>query len=448
MTVLSVLMLLTLFLTRKDKGPVWALMLAFLACVLPISTGLVRYQYFDGEKWGFAALLGGFLACYCLGALMPWTKRIRQDDWLPPAPAEEALLVRKWALIAWFAAMLGTGLLLLDYAWMGGSGLNDLAALRDLFVAREATWAARISSVLTWGCLYCFGYSISFRSVLSRRDFWFFLMPIGGYFLTALLSAGRQAAFQILLVIVIFLVSERAWAKVKVKWRPGKSAVIYLFLIIVMIAYMGYVAGARNDGAISFDKTITLTRLFDFELAPWAQDLIDKQDEAVQSAEVEGLIYFTSSIALFSKFVVQAFPSHTMGAMTFPFIMRQLEPLTGISVIGSLRDKMDVMRDSGVIAAGWTTAISSYILDAGLVGAAAMLFLQGLYSGRQWYRSCQTSAFNDRLIAVLCILGAAYMPLIPVTSDTNLLLLWAYCIYGRRATAVRAKSRLRSGVIE
>ena len=48
-----------------------------------------------------------------------------------------------------------------------------------------------------------------YREALTRRGFFFYMLPIFGYFLVALFSAGRQAAMQILIFALLALALKR-----------------------------------------------------------------------------------------------------------------------------------------------------------------------------------------------------------------------------------------------
>jgi hypothetical protein len=111
-----------------------------------------------------------------------------------------------------------------------------------------------------------------------------------------------------------------------------------------------------------------------------------------------------------------------------PFVMRQLEPFTGIGVIDALNAKTDALSATGVIGVGWTTGISFLIMDVGRVGAGVVLFAQGLYTSYAWRRAIVGSDFHEILVALVLMALTIYMPLLAGSSDTNLFLLWLFCI--------------------
>ena len=126
--------------------------------------------------------------------------------------------------------------------------------------------------------------------------------------------------------------------------------------------------------------------------------------------------------------------------------MRQLEPLTGISVVEALNGKIEQMRNLSVIGVGWTTAISSYVMDFGKLGAGVVLCAQGYYSAFSWRRARLGTDFHEGVIALIMLTAAIYMPLTAASGETNLLLLWLYCVFvlkrGARHVAKRAAKRI------
>ena len=421
----SILLAGLLFLSRRTKGPIWVLAVSWLICLLPIATGVIDYTYFSTWDVGFAVILTTYLLCFVVGAVVHYRNvRLRSTSHVDISASYRNAL--SWAVFVWVAAFAGTLCIIIDFVFYKGVGLDNLSALRDLIVTVDsATWLVRIGSVLTWGGMYCFVFALFYKDELSRSQFIFFLLPIVGYFLTALLSAGRQAALQILIFAVLTQLLKKAQSATwRVKHKTGW--VVPLGISFVMIAYMGYIAIARNDGLVSNEKTEVLATLFDYTLSSNIEQVFVVLGNGVRTTLIEGLVYFSSSVALFSKFLTVEFPHLYAGAMSFPFVMRQLEPLTGLSVIGALETKIQLMGEAGVIGVGWTTGISSYILDFGRIGAAVILFLQGFYTAYAWRRAVLGNDFHEALVALVLLSLVIYMPLLAGSSDTNLFLLWVF----------------------
>jgi hypothetical protein len=440
------LLLVAMFLTRRVKGPVWAFAVAWLVCMSPIAFGLIRYSYFTEFNASFEVQLFALFSAFLLGAALD-SVRYPAHVWLGrmvSSAYDESELSRALpiAKFCWLASIIGAGCLALDFAFLEGVGLDDLAALRELYVATtKASALARIGTVLVWGGIYCFIFALLFRRCLTRLMVGVFMLPVAGYLLVALFSAGRQAAFQIAIVATFTMLFDKARHAGAVRRSRAGGVLLSVVIGASMVAYMGYIAVARNDLLLSSDKIVVLARLFDFELYPDFDLLLSALGESVRTTAVEAIVYFSSSVALFSKFLSIDWGATFYGAMSFPFAFRQIEPATGLSVLESLAFKIEMMRGAGVIGAGWTTAISSHILDWGFVGAAMFLFLQGFWSAVLWRRALLYGRFHDAVLALLLLVAAAYLPMVPAFSDTSLFLLLVFCILVRLRLAWAASSR-------
>ena len=266
------------------------------------------------------------------------------------------------------------------------------------------------------------------------------LVPIAGYFLLSVFSAGRQAAFQILLVTLFAVLLARARRDPAAE-RPARSRGTVIGVATVatlMIAYMGYVAVARNDNAIDVDKARVITALFEANVDNRLDAALSSFGSGFHSAAIEGMIYFSSPVALFQKFLAIDFPDRSIGGLTFPFVFRQLQSLTGIHPGDVLADKIVRLSETGVIGAGWTTAISSYLEDFGSVGAGIFLGALGYYSMSAWQHARVSPDPNRVMIAIVVLLIAVYTPLLPAQSDTNIFLLW---LFATGVIALHARGR-------
>lgn len=442
MWLVAFLLLTAMALTRRDKGPVWALALAWLFCLTPILFGWVSYGFFKQDDDWYTVTTLAALASYIAGVglwlILPRHPLTRSSE---RVAALDFALGHACAKFAWWVGLIGVACISVDFAISGGAGLDDLAALRDAVVERtSATLLAQIGSVLTWGCLYCFIFAIVFRPRLTSAGFVRMLLPIGGYFLLSVFSAGRQAAFQIMLVtLLVVLVVRARQPQGVIRKRSAKAAIAVAVVASLMIGYMGYVAVARNDNLIDNDKARVILTLFDAQVPARVDSVLSAFGPGVRSAAVEGMVYFSSPIALFQKFLTINFPDKSLGGLTFPFVFRQLQGLTGVYPSAVLTDKMIRLGDTGVIGAGWTTAISSFLQDFGVFGTGLFLFGIGYYSMSAWHRARLSSNPNDVVVAMVLLLVAVYMPLLPAQSDTNIFLLWLFAV---GVNALRTAPRL------
>lgn len=433
MWLVAALLVTALALSWREKGPVWALALGWLFCLAPILFGWVSYGFFEPQAGWYTAATLAALGSYLAGAAL-WHLLPRRALEAPSeaAAANDFAFGYSCAVLAWWAGVAGVACISLDFAISGGAGLDDLAALRNAVVERtSATLLAQIGSVLTWGCLYCFIFGLVFRARLSTAALIRMLVPICGYFLLSVFSAGRQAAFQIMLVTLfaVAMIRARQPRKVVARARRSPAATIAVMSVAaLMIAYMGYVAVARNDNIINDDKAEVILTLFEAQVSPGADNALSAFGPGVRSAAVEGIVYFSSPIALFQKYLTIKFPDLSLGGLTFPFVFRQLQGLTEISPSDALAEKMVRLGGTGVIGAGWTTAISSFLGDFGVVGTGLFLFALGYYSVSAWQRARVSTNQSDVVVAMVLLLAAVYMPLLPAVSDTNIFMLWLFAV--------------------
>ncbi len=437
-------LLLILFLSRRQRGPLWAFSISWLICIFPLALGLISYTYVPYAETAFGVNLLFFMLSFVIGVTAHDLRfsrnargRLAFDE---NTRAQDFIRSLKSAKFCFVVAVVGISCLCIDFYLFAGAGLDDLAALRDLYVVKESTIFARLGSIATWACLYCFAFALIHQQRMSTKQFLIFILPIGGYFLVALFSAGRQAAFQIMIFTLLAFALKRAAGNDTAK-TSRRNLLFAVVISVSMISYMGFIAAYRNDALISEDKVQVLSELFNFQVAPILDDL-SVFGLGVRTTLIEGMVYFSSSIAFFSKFLTLDIQQHYFGAMSFPFIFRQLEAMTGIVVIDAYYQKVALMQGAGVIGVAWTTAISNHILDFGRFGAGMFLFLQGYYSAYLWRQALRTPTFQNAVIAIIMLTSAVYMPLIPGTAETNLLLLWAFCLFSKWRDSRRALRRL------
>lgn len=414
-----------MYATRRNKGPAWAMSAMWLVCIVPLAMGMISYAFVSADTSLLDEVVTGSILCVAFGALI---EHLFRGDYVRTVPAEWQVTkdfdaMRRIARALWFVGMAGGACVVLDFIVTGGSLMN-LAELRDSFVMREsASIFGRVGSLLTWACLFCYLFALIFRDRMRPAEILFFMAPIAAYLLGALLSAGRQAAFQVLIFTIL--------GQVLFRIRSPESGSGRKLLVVVsglMISYMGFIAIARNDSRISDIKAEVLERLFFFHMAPWFDGILGIFGSNVRNIIVEAVVYFTSSIALFDRFLDTNLDGVSKGAMNFPFLYRQVEGLTGINVADMYQLKVATLNAQGVIGVGWTTAVSHIIMDFGFLGAGAALIVQGYVGAWTWRRALAGGDYVDCMLAALFASAAIYLPLLPAFSDTNLFLMTLICV--------------------
>lgn len=427
-----------LYMGIRLKGPVLGLSISWLVSCSPIILDLLIYSHFDRDSAGYILLLITYLLSFMLGVGLACIRfRTESNVSVFSGVGDSKLLFSSAtypiAVRVWYVALIAIAAQLVDFALLGGASLDDLSQLRDIFQSKVSTPMTLIANITTWACLYCFAFAIFMRSELSRSQYIKFISPTIGYFLVAILSAGRQAAFQLMLfaIVLMLMPSQKKSSNQKVVKKNRPKLLRVVVFSALMISYMGYVAIKRNDGDISNDKIVVLSQIFNFTLAPSVDYFAQNISPEIGATFVEAMVYFSSSVMLFSEFVTleERAEYFGYGAFTFPFAMRQLEPVTGISVIGALQNKIKLMYSLGAMGNGWTTGFSSYMLDFGYVGAGLFIIIIGYYSQRTWIRAKKTGDFHDVVISSLLIISAIYTPFLLASAETNLFLLWLFCLF-------------------
>lgn len=422
-----------LFLSRNVRGPIWAASLAWIICIAPIVLGIIDYRYLDYSDPQLGLVLSMAMLAFASGAAIEHFNRgpiVRMS--IPVAVAQQDFLsMLPLARLCWIIGMIGGTCLVLDFVMNGGPSLLNLADLRDSFVGKEsASVLSRAASVMTWACLFSYLFALIFRRELGVGKTIFFALPVIGFLLNAVLAAGRQAALQMILVTIIGQILWKIRTANDPRGNPkAKSGSGFVVAISgLMVAYMGYVAIARNDSRISDVKSQVLARLFDFSLSPRFETFIGWFGSGVRETVIEALVYFSSSISLFDRFLRTDLFNVSGGAMNFPFLYRQIEPLTHIDVADMYKLRVAVLDAQQVIGVGWTTAIANALMDFGFVGTVIFLMTQGFLSALAWRAAVSGGSFIDCILATLGLVGAIYLPLIPAFSDNNVFFLLLFCL--------------------
>lgn len=431
-------LLLMMFLFRGERMPAWTAAIAWIVAMLPINLNLIQYRTLVDYEYEFSLTLISYIGCFYAGLaayrLIAGPTQVTTDVFGNGRAIVDLEQVRPYAQFSLVVGLVGTLAVIGDFLAKGGIS-GDLSTLRDTIVYQsQATLLSRIASVMTWACLYSFCFALIFRRLLTRQQFLIYLVPVAGFFMTSVASAGRQAAFQLFVIVILIQIVNR----VRSAGSDRSGRVLVLGVGGAMAFYMGYIAVARNDRTISDVKSEVLFRLFDAYMPPGVEAVLDWVGTSFKSAVVEGLIYFSSSISLFERFLTLRWPSPFFGATTFPFFARQLQGITGIDPLDVLEAKFYGMSSTGVIPVGWTGTVSSYIMDFGVVGAYAVMVIQGFTTALAWRRVREGGGFHITAIAILALLSAVYLPLLPAVTDTNILLMLIFCLL---AQAIIRQSR-------
>lgn len=432
-----IFLLTALIITRKNKITYWPILISWCIALSPVVFNVAQYQYMD-DSIMYAFTLLTLIGSYLMGLFFGRSnsreilnKKVKGPYYnaLEMAEPSNKLLISIWCL-----GIFGFTCILIDYYLYYSAVATDFMDLRELRVnAKSASIFLKIGSVSVWGCLYCFLYSMANINELKFWKWIVFFLPALGYFSLSVLTAGRQAAFQLLMLTTIFFVVPNTRIQ-----KNGNASYRWLILFICglgLVAYMGITAVSRTNLDSFSSRKDLLERIVLVSFSAEFDSLYNVLPGIIGETLVEAIVYFSGSIALFSVFLNLDLPL-AFGSMTFPFIFRQLKSLIGIDGMEQLQIKMNALSDIGTFGSGWTSAFSVYIQDFGMVGALIFIFLKGYITSRSinWMR--KSGSFHSRLSVSILVLAAIYTPLIPLISDTTFLMLLIFLFAHKRITRV------------
>lgn len=443
-TILAFFMVLLCIATWRHGGPLRALLIAWLVCITPVAIGIVRYDYLAYATSYYVWILGASIAAFAGGVLLArWFLPATGEGYIPGAYDWDADFAN-WLPFArgcMIVAAVANAAMLVTFLTVSSLSLDDLRS--DVVTATGVGLPQRLATVTVWACFACLAFGLYFRHKLTRVEFVFYMLMSVGIFLSSLASAGRQSVAQ----IILFTILLEAVRSRRLPRRPnfvGQWAVRGL-LVGLAAAVVIFVTVNRSAIETPRAKADLFLIYFNAELSDWFENLIAPLGQAVRDFLTEVILYLSSSVPLFSIFSQIDFGRRFYGVFDFPFLMRQIEPFTGISVIDSWNIRTEYLGSEQVIGTGWTTAPSHLILDVGVVGMLIFLLLQGAASEWTWNRVRRGGSFGTTLLCVILTIAAIYMPFLPALSDTHLFLLTASVLatlgFMRATGARRARTR-------
>jgi len=421
-TILAFLIVLLCIATWRHGGPLRALLIAWLVCISPVALDIVRYDYLAYATSYYVWLLGASILAFAVGVLLTrWFLPAVGKGYAPGAYDWDADFA-SWLPFArgsMVIAAIANITILITFITVSSLNLDDLRS--DVVGATGAGIPQRVASVTIWACFACLAFGLYFRHKLTRIEFLLYMLMSVGIFLSSLASAGRQSVAQIILFTILL-------EAIRSRRMPHRASVVRQWgvrALLVGLASTVVVFVTINRSAIETPraKADLFLIFFNAELSDWFENLIAPFGQGVRDFLTEVILYLSSSVPLFSIFSQIDFGRKFYGVFDFPFLMRQIEPFTGISVIDSWNIRTQYLGSEQVIGTGWTTAPSHLMLDVGVVGMVIFLFLQGAASEWTWNRVRRGGSFGTTMLCVVLTIAAIYMPFLPALSDTNLFLL-------------------------
>ena len=421
---ISFVLLLLVLLRQKDKrSPLAIFCIVWLVCMVPSLLGVITYNFVPQDLDSFTVVFVTYNALFMIGYQLAMSPT-RRDVFNSPVGFRKGWH-REIADAAAILSLIGAALLIVDLRYFQGisvSSLDALAQVRQSYAERQANWLTQYGSLMTWGAFYVLAYLIVEQSRLLLWRKIAYALPVAAVAYTGLLSAGRQVAFQFLVVTTLALIYRGGMGKtlrrMSFRWK-----VFAVAIVIGSVAYMGMIAHKRADSEAALTKSDILANLFDFSVNPGFERALDRAGPSVKDAVVEGIVYFSSPVNMFAVFLSIPKQRQYFGVVTFPLLARRLEFLTGLNVSAVMSANSQMLADAGVMGVAWSTSYASFILDFGIIGAGIFVALIGFLSGKAWQIHLRERTFSSLMLLLIACVVIVYMPLIPAISDTNLLML-------------------------
>jgi hypothetical protein len=426
MTYLYIFFLVLVLVTYKVRGPIFIYSLSWTLSLTPIFFGFIEYTFLDSSKTNYVMIVASASICFITPAFLLnlfYKKYHNNIDYVLDIKTEHF----NWNPFARYIMLTALICMLLfsTVIFSNSVNLNDLSSLRSSVVATQgASVIGRLIAVTNWACFFCVLYAFYFYDHMKPQNRMLYMLCGFGIFLSSLTSAGRQSIMQIILLIFFINIFTKS-IKFKTESFSFEKILFYSFGILFLI----YITVYRSDNGYSIDRTSIILSIFRAKINPELDAFLFKLGLGPREFIVELILYISHSVPLFSLSSEIDFLTKTYGAMTFPFVFRQIEPITGIIVIDALINKGNFINSLNVIGVGWDTSLSSPLTDFGMLGLLAYMAILGTFSHWAWLRAVQSREFGAVVLCSLFMLSAAYSPFLPLFSDTNMFFLLIFSAF-------------------
>lgn len=419
---IALALVLALVVFWRSGNSLRALLIAWLVAVVPSAIGLISYSYQYAGSIRFVLFIGSAILFFMIGyfgyyyiagyKVVEKLKFSRQRYDVYESLRQPIIVV---AIIAFLAIVF----MVLD-AITSGIDVSNLASIREEVISREsASVLARLASVTTWACFLCLVFAVYFRDRLSRPAIFLLLALGAGTVLSSLFSAGRQSLLQTFFLL-LFVEGYRQKDNFAIKGGGLIGRVLIVTLVIVVLLYVS-ITRARSDYGLA--RLDILLRLFGADLSPTLRQFLSGLPIEIGDFFAEAILYIGHSVPLFSAFADIQFPEYYLGQNSFPFVFRQIESLTGLSVQSTYLTKIQYLNGAGLFGVGWTTALSQTGMDFGLIGTAIFFAVIGVLAKYWDLRAAHIPGIIPSIMSSMFMIFSIYTPYFLLTTDTSMLLL-------------------------
>lgn len=318
--------------------------------------------------------------------------------------------------------IIGALLIVIDgYFVSGFSAQSDALDVRQSFMNAEVSNVGRLAPMLGWGGFVALLALIWFAPPILQHRTKFYVLGALMISLFSILTAGRQALFQLLLFAVIgWLVQRPPRQRGIMRSLPfGRLLVIAPLVSVTIFSMMNLIVSRSSKDITNQMEYILL--IFGATLNPATENFIYGLGDNVSVAVTGTLIYFSSQLSSLAAVIDPAASEIWAighGGIQFPWLYRRFEFLGIQSIDDFMAIRRTYLRASGSMPHSWSTSLGTFVNDFGLYGSYLYSFLVGIFGGYVYQNHRRKGYFFSFCLLVSSYLYLFYMIMIPASSDT------------------------------
>jgi hypothetical protein len=328
--------------------------------------------------------------------------------------------LRNGGLISFFAVIgiLGAILFGIEMISYAHSDPSDLLSTRELYAERDVTNLSRIASTLGAGGFFSLVAAILCWEWISKGQKVLWLLSPLSLSLFSIFSAGRQTVLQLVLIPLIALSVRRASGQLRLRGGAVKAG--FLVFIVLIIGYGMYASHQRNTASLEMSKKKLLMGIFNSELHPTVDAVLEEVPDIIRDGVTEAIVYFSHEIPSFQVFWSLPPAEMHWGTWQLPFLARRLYEvgLLSTSVEEQMLETYRRFEETGHFSQVWQTVIRDFILDFGYIGAPAVVMFLGFICGRIYSSFLNGGGLYLAFLLIGVNLCCAYSIMLAAVSDT------------------------------
>jgi len=381
-----VFLTVNVWLSQNKLSPILWLLPGWFLLVIANVSGFVVYSDLLKNITGYVYLFISILMI-CLGHFMYMRAMHKDNEKLLISDSferSESFILEHAKIISIFSVMgiMSAIMFSIEILFLYDANISDSAGLRALYLARQATLWSQLGQLVAWGGVISLIAAIIYWPIIGYKEKIIWSLSPFSLISFSVLSGGRQMILQLLIFFLLSLIAKQYFKvrKDAPKHKPYLTTAFLFFIGLSLIGYMFFISDNRHGEHTAYKKRVALEKIFHVEINPKTVHVLDNLPRILDAGISTGVIYFTHELATYSQMWDLYDGEMEYGKMTFPFLARRLEFLGGETVVEAMQRYSKKLADNEYMSVGWSTAIFSFILDFGLVGALIFCFIIGGFS--------------------------------------------------------------------